>query len=346
MAEEEARSAGRRRFARLAAVMPLVSVISGSAAQAGNTVLVADLGTAMGAVDPWQGLAFRLMWVFWPLAFIGTVAVPLLGRQLGLRLRPGRGALGAHIARFGVGYLATAALFQGAGLLKKMGKALGTATLFSNSGGFVTALLSLFDRRKPISERWADMVPASVGILGVYAAVAYGLPAGEFMNFPVALLAVGCALLGVLALVQKGLMNRELGERPASDRSPLEKLLLALKISTVFGIFGGITSTVVYVATSLRHGWLALDGSVVRTGIALAMCYALSQVLIQAGHGFGNPAITGPLMFAAVPFGYLLDEWRGLEGFTPQHIAGTGFIVVSAAMSFWLTARRNRTSQV
>lgn len=326
--------------ARLVALVSLVFVVGGAAAQAGNTVLVADLSTALGKTNALQALALQLMVVFSLLGTVGTVVLKLFGPRHGIRLMPERGAGVWHAWRFAVGFGATGLIFAGTALLKEAGKALGTATLFSNGGGFVTTLLSLFVGQGSRRQRLQDLVPAVIGITGMYVAVAAGVPVGEFMNLPMGLLAGGCVLLGVLVLVQRRTSDREVA-RKATLSAPA-KVLLTLKISTVFALAGGLVSTIVFLAMVPTHGWITPDAGAWRVGILLAVCYAASQLLLQAGHGFGNPGVTGPMMFWAVPIGYLLDEMRGVDGFTPEHLTGTALIGVAAVVSVVLTIRRNK----
>ena len=344
MAEKEGK-ARRQLPPWFASMMPLAFIVIGASAQAGNTVLIADFGSAVGPVDAIEGLALRLMVVFWPLAVVGGVLVWRFGPRHGVQLRPARGSKWWHLARFGTGYSATGFIFEGTRILKEAKQALGTATLFTNGGGFVTTVLSLFDRRKPWKQRGQDMIPATVGIGGMYIAVAAGLPASEYANPANALLLVGCILLGVLALVQKKTMATEMGPRPADKQPGAEKLLRALKVSTTFGLVGGIVSSVVFVGMAMVHGVPHLSLRAVLIGVALATCYAMSQVFIQAGHGFGDPGITGPLMFLAVGFGYVLDELRGVPGFTLQHLLGTAVIIASALISVFLTMQRSRQAR-
>jgi hypothetical protein len=318
-------------------------VVGGAAAQAGNTVLVADMGTALGEVNALQGLVLRLNFVFWPTAIFGTLGLRIAaarGRSHGIRLRPEPGAGPWHGLRFAIGYGATGLVFAGTTLLKEGGKALGTATLFSNGGGFVTTLLSLRFGQGTRRERLQDLVPAVIGITGMYVAVATGVPIGEFMNLPVGLLVGGCVLLGVLVLVQRKTSDRESAAKGKLSASA--KVLLSLKISTVFALAGGVVSALLYLAMVPSHGWIMPDAGAWRVGAMLAVCYAASQLLLQAGHGFGNPGITGPMMFWAVPIGYLLDELRGVDGFTPEHLTGTALIGVAAVVSVVLTIRRNK----
>ncbi|MGE5864003.1 MAG: hypothetical protein ACM32J_02800 [Rhizobacter sp.] len=347
MTGERPASSRSRLKARLVALGSLLLVVGGAAAQAGNTVLVADMGTALGEVNALQGLVLRLNFVFWPLAIVGSTILGVAGatgRHHGIRLRPEPGAGLWHGLRFAIGYAATGLVFAGTTLLKEGGKALGTATLFSNGGGFVTTLLSLFVGQGTRRQRLQDLVPAVIGITGMYVAVAAGVPFGEFMNLPVGLLVGGCVLLGVLVLVQRTTSDREGAAK--GTLSPPAKVLLSLKISTVFALAGGVVSAVVYLAMVPSHGWITPDAGAWRVGVLLAVCYAASQLLLQAGHGFGNPGITGPMMFWAVPIGYLLDELRGVDGFTPEHLTGTALIGVAAVVSVVLTIRRNKATEM
>lgn len=343
MREERPASSRSRLAVRLVALVSLMCVVGGAAAQAGNNVLAADMGRALGDVNSWQGLAFRLNFVFWSLAIVGTTILGvarLIGRAHGVGLRPVRGAGRWHALRFGVGYGATGLVFQGSTLLDQSGKAVGTATLLSNGGGFVTAVLSLFVGQGSRRQRLQDLVPAVIGLAGMYVAVAAGVPFSEYVNLPVGLLVGGCLLLGMLALIQRRTSDRELSQ--LGELTGTAKVLLSLKISTVFAWAGALASSLVYLATVPSMGWITPDADVWRTGAQLALCYAASQLLLQAGHGFGNPGVTGPMMFWAVPFGYLLDEMRGVDAFTSERITGTLLIALAAVVSVVLTIRRNK----
>ena len=324
---------------RRQAFFPMLSLIVGAACQAGNTVLVAAFHRALGNVNPITGLSLRLCVVFFPLALCGTVILSTVGKRHGIGL-PSRKTRHLHAIRFLDGYVATACLFEGTILLKQQRGAIANGTLFSNSGSIVTACLALFDRRKSLKSRITDLVPASIGIIGLYVAVILGQPL--VFNVATALLIGGCIGVGILALVMKEL--KTLTEESSGVRlTGVRGILFAIQVSTVFASVGGFVSLLILLISIQVNGGFNVSSDLVLLSVAAATCYSASQLFIQYGFSYTNPALTAPLMTLAVPIGYGLDQLAGLQGFSANHVLGTALIGLAALVSFAIAFKRSRS---
>ena len=350
----------------------LFIILGGAVAQAVNTVGVGEVREAMD-MEGASALQTFIQSLVLPLtiAFGTTLAGSRLilrhairhGWVEGLRFSAAPGSRALHRARLAVGYTATALIFGGIVLLTQQKEPVGMATLAANTPGFVTAILmvgkaylerrreqdatKMAERRLTLREALVNAIPAPVGLAGVVVAAVYGQPVGGVLMALVAL-AGGWFLLGILPLIQRSLQEREAAVVGAVEgRSPrLPAAMVTVKITFRFAAGGFAISASGLLASVVAYGWPKVFILSLLIGAAiLGASYPASQALIQSANGLGAPALNGPIMYLAVPVGYLLDPLRGLPGFNAERGWGTSLIVVAALVAMLIAWQRLRRSR-
>jgi drug/metabolite transporter (DMT)-like permease len=320
---------------------PTLFAVPGAIAQAGNNAASGFVRRAMvttPGVSAWQSI-----WAALSVAFVATTLMCWLlqrayrGTPKAFTWKlPSARVLFWHELRLVIGFTATLLIIASAQEAMAQGNPpVALITVLSSTSAIYLAAYDLkrFHRYDGVVLVVTQVAVTALGFAGILVAGWQSVATVRGFAWPIAASAFSGLLLCLLPLVQNRLVIRE-------EQNPV-------KVVGYFAVQASGISVVGLICASLASGVLPqVGGALVLSALALAGCYAVSQMLLQLANGFGTPSVVAVLVYLGIPAGYVLD--LVLLGKTPtwSQLVGGGLILLSAlgikTLEARLTERRPR----
>lgn len=304
---------------------PTLLAVPGAVFQAGNNVASGFVRGAMlvtPGVDAWQAVYAALLIAFASTAVVCAVMYRVNKggvNEFDWHL-PSRAVMMWYELRLFVGGLATLLIIGAAQEAAAAGNPpIALITVLSSTGALWVALNDL-RRYHRIDGALLIMMQVgltSIGFGGILIATWKSVVAVRGVSAAIFAVVIAGFLLGCLQLIQSRLVKVE-------QQNPV-------KVVAYFSVQASGLAALGLLVSSLKTGVFPhLNGNLVVAGMALGLCYAASQVLLQLANGLGSPSVVGILVYLGIPAGYGFDFVLFSKIPSIDQVIGSCFILLAA----------------